>query len=932
MFIPMRKFLAVLAAASLVLASCGPKVEPEPTPVDPVEKPDPKPEPEPEPEPQPQPAAQYMHMSARWVNTSSLVSSGLSAWKNDNTFKAQKGEGAGKASISTFSGNSQGSEPVRSSNDNRLSVSNIAEGDGIEFTWPGLTLAEGTAVDFMTSLMAPNGNSPKYWIFEYFDDGEWRTVEEDLLYASEDASLKYSFYVKYFSAYQYTTFTQSFTLSAPLNNADLRMRIRAVGKYSNAGGTYGASQVAWISFINSTWQAAQIHIYQGCPAKDSKKTLVIGNSFTYYHGTDFMLKEIARTQGHELRMRTHLKGGQDFGEHFPLERTKHVIQQGSYDIALLQDMSTRHADYYADTKSNAAVMTDTKKMLDEIKKYSPSVQPVIEESWAYSGSTNYNGYGSYAVFDKALLGGALLVTAENGTWMSPIGVAFEKARAQGVTGLYHSDNKHPGFNGAYLKACVNYLLLFGEAFDANAPDCTIDASTAAKLRKIAEEVVIGHVAEYRQPDASKVVPGEGIGGGGGTEPGEIVPGENGIRTPAQLQSFAALVSSGGDISSYCNSSGDVVLLEDIELPGTPWVPAGSASSVAYNAAPTLVQPFSGVFDGHGHSIIGLTLSVSTNTVNVMGFFGSLKGATVRNVNFEDVKMTFNSTGISSGHIAIGTVAGCATDSKIENVKVNAVYSGAATSTASRNVAIGGIVGLIYAGSDGASAVTGCTFDGTMTNDVGSKYSNTSTVEFGGIVGAVTNKGAQVDIKDCVNKADLDVKGHHIGGIVGNGFFSRIENCSNYGTIKGSFSSSIASGTSVTGVRQGGIMGYCSFTTSNASYLKNCVNYGKVISTEKDSYVGGVAGLTRCFVLEECTNLGDICGPAGGSALLIGQITSATDPTVLKNCGVQGSVATKADWSDAVASDATNYLPMSVKLADGVSCPSFTKENVIFLQP
>ena len=36
----------------------------------------------------------------------------------------------------------------------------------------------------------------------------------------------------------------------------------------------------------------------------------------------------------------------------------------------------------------------------------------------------------------------------------------------------------------------------------------------------------------------------------------------------------------------------------------------------------------------GHSIIGLNLKVSTNTVNVCGFFGALKGATVRNVRFE----------------------------------------------------------------------------------------------------------------------------------------------------------------------------------------------------------------------------------------------------------------------------------------------------------
>lgn len=927
----------LLAAALLAAASCEPKVEPEPEPT-PIDKPDPEPEPEPEPdpepepEPEPEPPATYMHLSANWLNTSSNVASGQSGWTSSNSFKAQQGDGAGKAFISSFTRDGGSTEPRRCVESNRLSVANISEGDGLLFTWPSLTLAAGSSVDFMATLMAPNGNAPKYWIFEYWDDGAWKTVEEDLLSASEDASLKYSFYVKYFSAYQYTTFTQSYTISKALKNEDLKMRIRAVGKFSGSGGSLSPSSNAFLSFVNSAWEACHINIYQGSPVKDSKKTLVIGNSFSYYRGTDFMLKEIARTQGHEMRMRTHLKGGQDFGEHYPLERTQAVIKEGGYDLALLQDMSTSHADYYADTKINAAVMSNTKKILDLIKQHSPSVQPMIEETWAYAGSTNFNGFGSYAIFDKALLGGALLVTSEQKTWMSPIGIAFEKARAKGIS-LYHTDNKHPGLHGAYLKACVNYLMLYGEKFDANAPDCTVSASTAATLRQIAEEVVIGHIDEYRNPDASKVVPGEGIGGGGGggsTDPGDVVPGENGIRTPAQLSSFAAVVNAGGDISSYCDSAGNVVLLEDIEMPGTSWTPIGNCASVAYNAIPVPATAFTGVFDGQGHSIINLNLAVTSNTVNVCGFFGALKGATVRNVRFEEAKMSFNSSGISSGHIAIGTVAGCAVDSRFENVWVSASFTGKATSTASRNVAIGGIAGLVSSSTARASAFEGCTFEGTISNDVGSKYSNTSTVEFGGIVAAVTNKGNVVLIKDCTNNADLDVKGHHVGGIVGNGFYSQIENCTNNGTVRADYSSSLASSTTVTGVRLGGIMGYCSFTTSNTSYLKGCTNNGDVISVEKDSCVGGVAGLTRTFTLEGCSNTGRICGTSGQSALLIGRITSATDPTVIKDCAVRGAVGTKPDFSDAKQATAENYLPMSVTVASDASCPSFNADNIKFL--
>ena len=297
------------------------------------------------------------------------------------------------------------------------------------------------------------------------------------------------------------------------------MRCRVVGNYNNGGGALSPSASAYTGLVNNYWSGAQITVYQGIPVKETKKLAVIGNSFTYYYGTNFILKQIARSQGHELRIRAHTKGGQDFGENYPRELTQWVIKDGGYDYALLQDMSTRHSDYYKDPTLNAAVLEDTKTILNAFKSYSPSVRPIVENTWSFLGSSNYEGYGSLELFDKALQGGALLVADATDTWLSPINEAFKQARAAGITDLLHTDNKHPNRNGAYLKACVNYLLLYGEAFDANVPDCLVSAATAAKLRSIAETVVLGNINSFRNPDASTVVPGEGLSGGGGETPG-----------------------------------------------------------------------------------------------------------------------------------------------------------------------------------------------------------------------------------------------------------------------------------------------------------------------------------------------------------------------------------------------------------------------------
>ena len=920
-----RIFL-IAALSALFVLGCGPEEKPTPEPT-----PEPIVNPEPTPEPTPDPPATPMSLTAKWEISSSLSSSGATKWANDNKFMAPFGDGANKAYISTSTGNTGGTTPVRGRSGNNIAVANMAPGDAIVFTYPSLTLAKGTTVDFMANFLAPDSSSPKYWIFEYYDGGEWKTVEEDLHVASEDPSLKYSFYVKYFSAYQYTSFFQSFTLSEALVNADLTVRCRVVGNYNNGGGTLSPSTSAYTGIVNNYWSGAQMTVYQGIPVKDTKKLAVIGNSFTYYYGTNFVLKQIARSQGHELRVRAHTKGGQDFGEHFPRELTQWVIKDGSYDFALLQDMSTRHSDYYKDPTLNSAVLTDTKTILSALKTYSPSMQPVIENTWSFLGSSNYEGYGSYDIFDKALQGGALLVTDACDTWLSPINEAFKQARAAGITNLFHTDNKHPNRYGSYLKACVNYLLLYGEAFDANVPDCLVAAETALKLRTIAETVVLGNINSYRNPDASKVVPGEGLSGGGGDTPApsDVTPGENGIKNTAQLLSFAALAASGGDISSYKNAAGEVALLDDIELSGTPWTPIGSAASLAYNAVPSPENYFSGTFNGNGHTITGLTLEVSTNQVNVMGFFGAAVKAIIKDVTFEDVVLKFNSTGISSGNIVLGTVAGCAVDTKFENVHVKATFSGKATSTAARFVSLGGIAGFVSSTVDGGSTFEDCTFEGEVTNDIGTKYSNTNSAIIGGIAGGVANAGKLVYFRRCENKASMDVKAHRVGGIVSSGFYSRIEECVNSGNINAVHSSSAASG-SVAGCRIGGVMAYCSFTSTNTSYIKDCLNTGTISSTEASSAVGGVAGLIRTYTLKGCRNTGNVIGPEGTRGLLVGSNTSSDVPSTFESCSFKGSIGAKLDGSDAVAATADNYLSLGISFASGVTCPSWNADNVKFI--
>ena len=92
-----------------------------------------------------------------------------------------------------------------------------------------------------------------------------------------------------------------------------------------------------------------------------------------------------------------------------------------------------------------------------------------------------------------------------------------------------------------------------------------------------------------------------------------------IRTMADLANLASAVNSGVNMSGKT-----FLLMNDIDLSGLNWVPIGYY--IDWNNSNN--KPFSGVFDGQGHSIIGLTISGGQNDA---GLFGYTHLATIRNV-------------------------------------------------------------------------------------------------------------------------------------------------------------------------------------------------------------------------------------------------------------------------------------------------------------
>ncbi len=416
--------------------------------------------------PNPEPTAKVVGtpLDSRWQITQNLASAN---WRAAGICYATAGEGRNKAYITAVS--ETGNE-LSFGSASGLSVTGLQEGDYLLFGVPMEDLEKSTDIDFFLTIDVSGNNAPSEWIFEYKSDGEWKKGRTFATIGSSTSSN--------------TTFIEHFTTSEPIQNDTLLMRCKI---------TRGGSSTGTVCIAPFNFEGCRILAYPASkfPATtETKKIAALGNSFSFYYAPVWMMKEIARSEGHQIDLRMNVKGGLTLGQHLSLKLSKAVAKEGGYDYAILQDQSTKHSSYYNNPKSSTSqtTLSDTKNLVSLIHSASPDCAILLENTWAYSMS-NFMSYGSYEAFDAALIGGTTAIAAKVGATPSPIGTAFASARAAGFNTEY-SDNKHQSEYAAYLKACVNYLMIYGKPFTKSASDCNLPHKAALELQKIAEQTVI----------------------------------------------------------------------------------------------------------------------------------------------------------------------------------------------------------------------------------------------------------------------------------------------------------------------------------------------------------------------------------------------------------------------------------------------------------
>lgn len=376
---------------------------------------------------------------------------------------------------------------------NRPEVSNLTENDYILFSTPARYIEKGSNIEIDAVIMS-SPDSPKYFIAEIWDGGQWKSSEADLRSAEENPEVKYTFRCSGTGTkqYQHNSIYQTFRLEKAIRNSELKIRFRAVSNITCNGEPQKAeAENGWIGIVGSGYTGAYIQNYGTQTPKDTTSVLCLGNSFTYYWNTPSMLKEIAWSQGHYFDVFAHLKGGQTFGQHTALALTHDAIEAQEYDYVFLQDQSVAAANYVVNGKEYAYVPEDFVKLADMVLEHSPECKVILEHTWGYK-KEDCKGFQTVENFNSKLREGCMAIAALKDAQISHIGDAFLEVDTKKLgNSLHASDNHHQSYYGSYLKSCVNYLMITGERFSGDVANCGISPEKADILRKAAEKTVFG---------------------------------------------------------------------------------------------------------------------------------------------------------------------------------------------------------------------------------------------------------------------------------------------------------------------------------------------------------------------------------------------------------------------------------------------------------
>ena len=228
-------------------------------------------------------------------------------------------------------------------------------------------------------------------------------------------------------------------------------------------------------------------------SQETKRVLFIGNSYTHTNDLPNVLSDLAESQGKSIEHDSYTPGGAWFSNHSTNSTVISKLQQGNWDIIVLQGQSQEVA--FPDGQFNMQVYPYAKTLDSLAKVNNPEARVLFYMTWGYryGDPMNCPYYEPFCTFEgmgERLKSNYLRMVRDFHSDVSPVGAAWLESISRDSTIVLHSsDNSHPSMNGTYLAACCFYEMIYKEPIENPWRPSSVSEQVASYLINIANQVV-----------------------------------------------------------------------------------------------------------------------------------------------------------------------------------------------------------------------------------------------------------------------------------------------------------------------------------------------------------------------------------------------------------------------------------------------------------
>jgi len=215
---------------------------------------------------------------------------------------------------------------------------------------------------------------------------------------------------------------------------------------------------------------------------ETLRVLFVGNSYIFVHGVPELLKEMAKTKGHELEYEQQTPGGKNFQAHWEAGEAVKKMQEGDFDIVVFQNQSFEPVgDPDNMLKFGKLLAAEADKLgVRKIYYLTPAYKEPV--GWMKKDSDESRcGAALFPRMHERLIESYSKLARETAGEIAPVGVAWKVAyEFIPDVQLHAPDHSHASPTGAYLTALVFYSTIYGEQPDGMPGKLTAPAKKKGK--------------------------------------------------------------------------------------------------------------------------------------------------------------------------------------------------------------------------------------------------------------------------------------------------------------------------------------------------------------------------------------------------------------------------------------------------------------------